>query len=79
MCRALDNVVTADMQAAADQVRQLQKQLMHHQAELGAKRADVQVGRCYAMLCYAVPCCAALRSAVLCLKAAMHEHKLDVW
>ncbi|KAL3150757.1 hypothetical protein ABBQ32_000532 [Trebouxia sp. C0010 RCD-2024] len=43
--RAPKHVVTADMQAAAEQVEHLQQQLMHHQAELGAKRADVQATR----------------------------------
>ncbi|KAL3137671.1 hypothetical protein ABBQ38_004946 [Trebouxia sp. C0009 RCD-2024] len=43
--RAPEHVVTADMQAAAEQVEHLQQQLMHHQAELGAKRADAQATR----------------------------------
>ena len=57
------------MQNEAKQLRQLQQQLMHQQAEMGAKRADVKVGNavlCCAVLCCAVLCCAVLCCAVLC-------------
>lgn len=59
--RAPEHVVTPAMQIAAEQLQQLQQRLMHQQAELGARRADVLVGgaalRC-AMLCPALLCCA---------------------
>lgn len=59
--RAPEHVVTPEMQIAAEQLQQLQQRLMHQQAELGARRADVLVGgaalRC-AMMCPALLCCA---------------------
>ena len=58
--------MTAEVQTTAEQLQQLQQQLMHQQAELGATRADVQVRWCCALLCCAVLCCAVLCCAVLC-------------
>ena len=60
------------MQNAAKQLQQLQQQLMYQQAEMGAKRADVQVDDaklCCALLFSAVLCCAVLCCAVLCCSA----------
>ena len=79
VCRSPEHVVTPDIQTAAEQLRQLQQQLMHQQAELGAKRADVQVGNaalrcavlCCAVLCCAVLCCAVLRCAAL--EPSLHQ------